>query len=51
VARIFSLFYPLPFGSNRLERDVAFLTFETELNGDSKNTNERGPSLVGSLGS
>ncbi len=26
------------------------LTVETELIGDSKNTNERGPSLVGSLG-
>jgi hypothetical protein len=26
------------------------LTVETELNGDSKSTNERGPSLVGSLG-
>ncbi len=25
------------------------LTFETEMNGDSKSTNERGPSLVGSL--
>jgi hypothetical protein len=27
------------------------LTVETEENGDSKSTNERGPSLVGSLGS
>jgi hypothetical protein len=26
------------------------LTVETEVNGDSKSTNERGPSLVGSLG-
>jgi hypothetical protein len=26
------------------------LTVETEVNGDSKRTNERGPSLVGSLG-
>ena len=28
----------------------AILTVETEVNGDSKSTNERGPSLVGSLG-
>ncbi len=28
----------------------SLLTFETEVNGDSKSTNERGPSLVGSLG-
>ncbi len=27
------------------------MTIETEANGDSKSTNERGPSLVGSLGS
>jgi hypothetical protein len=27
------------------------LTVETEANGDSKSTNEKGPSLVGSLGS
>jgi hypothetical protein len=27
------------------------LTFETEANGDSRSTYERGPSLVGSLGS
>ncbi len=26
------------------------LTVETEVNGDSKSTNERGPSLVGSMG-
>jgi hypothetical protein len=26
------------------------LTVEAEVNGDSKSTNERGPSLVGSLG-
>jgi hypothetical protein len=26
------------------------LTFETEVNGGSKSTNERGPSLIGSLG-
>ncbi len=26
------------------------LTVETEMNGDSKSTNERGPSLIGSLG-
>ncbi len=29
---------------------VALLTIETEVNGDSKRTNERGPSFVGSLG-
>ncbi len=29
----------------------AILTVETKVNGDSKSTNERGPSLVGSLGS
>jgi hypothetical protein len=32
-------------------RGVALLTVETEENGDSKSTNERGPSLVDSLGS
>ncbi len=30
---------------------VFVLTFETEANGDSRSTNERSPSLVGSLGS
>ncbi len=29
---------------------LPLLTVETEINGDSKSTNERGPSLVGSLG-
>ncbi len=34
----------------RLERGVPWLAVETEVNGDTKRTNERGPSLVGSLG-
>ncbi len=38
------------FGSERLERGGPMLTLETEVNGDSKKTNERGPFLVGSLG-
>ncbi len=29
---------------------IPLLTVETEVNGDSMSTNERGPSLVGSLG-
>jgi hypothetical protein len=32
-------------------RGVALLTFETEADGDSRSTYERGPSVVGSLGS
>jgi hypothetical protein len=36
--------------SERLERGGPLLTLETELNGDSKRTNERGPILVSSLG-
>jgi hypothetical protein len=36
--------------NQRDERGVALLIFETEVNGDSKSTNERGPFLVGSLG-
>jgi hypothetical protein len=35
----------------RLEVGWPLLTVETEVNGDSKRTNERGPSLVGSLAS
>ncbi len=34
----------------RLERGWPLLTVESEVNWDSKRTNERGPSLVGSLG-
>jgi hypothetical protein len=33
----------------RLGRGVPLLTVETEVNGDSKSTNERGPSLVDPL--
>ncbi len=33
-----------------LKRGLVLLTVETEVNGDSKRTNERGPSFVGSLG-
>ena len=36
--------------TERLERGSPLLTIETEVNGDSKRTNERGPFLVGSLG-
>jgi hypothetical protein len=37
-------------GQERLERGGNCSLFETEVNGDSKGTDERGPSLVGSLG-
>ncbi|MFN9908250.1 MAG: hypothetical protein ACK56F_19330 [bacterium] len=33
----------------KLEWGWPLLTVETEVNGDSKSTNERGPALVGSL--
>jgi hypothetical protein len=36
--------------TERIERGGPVLTAETDVNGDSKSTNERGPSLVGSLG-
>jgi hypothetical protein len=36
--------------SERLERGWPLLIVETEVNGDSKSTNERGSSLVGLLG-
>jgi hypothetical protein len=36
---------------SRVREGWPLLTVETEVNGESKSTNERGPSLVGSLGS
>ncbi len=58
LTRLFLIFYPQEMNpylyvcairTERLERGP-LLTVETEVNGDSKTTNERGPSLVGSLG-
>jgi hypothetical protein len=36
--------------SEGLEKPPAVLSVEREVNGDSRSVNERGPSLVGSLG-
>jgi hypothetical protein len=36
--------------SSETREEWPLLTLETEMNGDSKSTNERGPSLVGSFG-
>jgi hypothetical protein len=38
-------------GADGLQGGCPLSAVETETNGDSKSTNERGPSLVGSLGS
>jgi hypothetical protein len=43
--------FMFPCGTSKVAREGwPLLTVETEVNGDSKSTNERGPSLVGSLG-
>ncbi len=44
------LFLKIEHTPERLERGGPLLTVETEVNGDSKRTNKRGPFLDGSLG-